>query len=61
MSDTVTQNVPTQNVPNDAPLRRAASKVLSLVALVPKWGGGDSAPPINEFFETIEGSAAIEN
>jgi len=59
MSDPVTQNFPTQNVPNDAPLRRVASKDLSLVAPVPKWSGGKSAPPMNEFFKTIEGSAAI--
>jgi hypothetical protein len=57
MSDPVTQNVPTHN----APLRRAASKDLSLVSLVPKWSGGETALPINEFFEIIEGSAAIGN
>ena len=42
-------------------LDRLSSIWLSLVGLVPKWGGGDSAPQINEFFETIEGSAAIGN
>jgi hypothetical protein len=57
MSDPVPPNVPT----HDAPLRRAASKDLSLVSLVPKWSGGETAPPINEFFEIIEGSAAIGN
>jgi len=61
MPDPVTPNVPTQERPNDAPLRRAASKDLSLVSLMPKWSGGETAPPINEFFEFIEGSAVIEN
>jgi len=61
MSHTVTQNVQTHNVPNDAPLRHAALKDLSLVSLVPKWNGGDTAPPINEFFEMLEGSATIGN
>jgi hypothetical protein len=28
---------------------------------VPKWSGGETAPPINEFFEIIEVSAAIGN
>jgi len=61
MSDPVTQNVPTQNAPNDVPLRHAASKDLSLVSLVLKWSGGETALPINEFFDIIEGSAAIGN
>jgi hypothetical protein len=55
------QNVPTQNAPEDAQLRRAGYKDLSLVSLVPKWSGGETAPPIQEFFDTIEGSAAIGN
>ena len=57
----VTQNVPTLNAPNDVPLRRSASKDLTLLSLVPKWSGGETALQINEFFETIEGSAAIGN
>ena len=61
MTDQATQNVLTQNAPNDAPLRRAVPKDLSLVSLVPIWSGGGTALPINEFFETIEGSAAIGN
>jgi len=55
------QNAPALNVPDDAPLRRAGYENLSLVSLVPKWSGGESAPPIQEFFDTIEGSAAIGN
>ena len=31
------------------------------MSLVPKWSGGESAPPIQEFFDTIEGSAGIGN
>jgi hypothetical protein len=31
------------------------------VSLVPKWSGGETSLPINEFFEIIEGSAAIGN
>ena len=61
MSNPVTTNVLTQEAPNDAPLRRAAYKDLSLVSLVPKWSGGETAPPINKFFEIIEGSASIGN
>ena len=56
-----TQNAPIQNEPNDAPFRRTVSKDLSLVSLVPKWSGGETALPINEFFEILEGSAAIGN
>ena len=44
--------------PEDATLRRAATKDLSLVSLVPRWSGGGTAPPIGE---TIESSAAIGN
>jgi len=50
MSNPVTPNVLTQEAPNDTPLRCAAYKDLSLVSLVPKWSGGETAPPINEFF-----------
>jgi len=57
----VTQNVPIQNAPNDVPLKRAASKDVSLVSLVAKWIGGETALPINELFEIIEGSAVIGN
>jgi len=34
---------------------------LSLVALVPKWGGTDKAAPLKEFFDTIESTARIGN
>jgi hypothetical protein len=56
-----TQNIPTHNASYDAPLRSAVAKDLSLVSLVPKWSGGETALPINEFFKIIEGSAAIGN
>ena len=59
--DNHNQNASEQNAPDDAQLRRAGYKDLSLVSLVPKWSGGESAPPIQEFFDTIEGSAAIGN
>ena len=54
-------NAPALNVPDDAPLRGAGYKDLSLVSLVPRWSGGESARSIQEFFDTIEGSAAIGN
>ena len=54
-------NAPTHDAPDDATLRRAATKDLSLVSLVPRWSGGETAPPIGEFFEIIESSAAIGN
>ena len=50
MADNENQNAPAVNVPDDVPLRRAGYKDLSLVSLVPKWSGGESAPPIQEFF-----------
>ena len=50
---------PTQMAPNDASLRRATSKDLSLVSLVPKWSGSETALPIQEFFEILEDSGEI--
>jgi hypothetical protein len=44
------QNIPTQNASGDVPLRSAVAKDLSLVSLVPKWSGGETALPIKEFF-----------
>jgi hypothetical protein len=61
MKDRRILKAPTLNAPNDVPLTRAVTKDLSLVSLVPKWSGGETPPPINEFFEIIEGSAAIGN
>ena len=61
MADNENQNAPAVNVPEDATLRRAGYKDLSLVSLVPRRSGGESAPPIQEFIDTIEGSAAIGN
>jgi hypothetical protein len=37
----------------------AVHKDLSLVALVPKWSGQDSAVTLEKFFSSIEGSARI--
>ena len=54
-------NAPTHNETDAATLRRVSMKDLSLVSLVPQWSGGETAPPIGEFFETIESSAAIGN
>jgi hypothetical protein len=34
-------------------------KDLSLISLVPKWSGLESAVPLEEFFASIEGSAQI--
>jgi hypothetical protein len=56
-----THNIPTHNAPDDAQLRRMGVKDLSLVSLVPKWSGGETALPINEFFELLEGTAALGN
>ena len=61
MADNENQNAPAVNVPDNVPLRRACYKDLSLVSLVPRWSGGESAPPIQEFFDTTEDSAAIGN
>ena len=61
MADHENQNAPALNVPDDAPLRRAGYKDLSLVSLVPKWSCGESARPIQEFFDTTDVSAAIGN
>src|SRR5215510_9760964 len=44
-----------------APLRRSATKDLSLVTLVPKWGGTDKSSPLEEFLDVIDGTAKIGN
>ena len=54
-------SAPTQDAPDDASLRRATVKDLSLVSLVPKWSGSNTALPIQEFFKIVEGSAKIGN
>jgi len=36
-----------------------AHKDLSLISLVPKWSGSESAISLEEFFSSIEGSAKI--
>ena len=54
-------NAPTHNVPDAATLRRVTTKDLSLVSLVPQRSGGETAPALGEFFETIGSSAAIGN
>jgi len=47
------------NAQEGASLRRAAAKDMSLISVIPKWGGTDSAAPLAEFFELIEGTATI--
>jgi hypothetical protein len=61
MTDPRLPNVPTQNAPKEVPLTRTVTKDLPLVSLVPKWSVGETASPINEFFETREGVAAMGN
>ena len=51
----------TQNAPEDVSLVHTPVKDLSLVSLVPKWSGSDTALPIQDFFEIIEGSGKIGN
>jgi hypothetical protein len=36
-------------------------KDLSLISLVPKWSGSETAVPLEEFFSSIEGSALVGN
>ena len=36
-------------------------KDLSLISLVPKWSGSETAVPLEEFFPSIEGSARVGN
>ena len=36
-------------------------KDLSLISLVPKWSGSETAVPLEEFFSSIEGSARVGN
>ena len=50
-----------QNAAESAPLRRLAAKDLSLVTLVPKWGGTDKSIPLAEFLDSIDGTANIGN
>ena len=52
-------STPTQNAPAEVPFISAKPKDLSLVSLVPKWSGSDTALPIQEFFEIIEDSAKL--
>jgi hypothetical protein len=59
MTDPRRPSAPTQNAPNEVPLTRTLTKDQSLMTLVPKRSGGETAPPINEFFEAIEGVAAM--
>ena len=50
-----------QNLQAQLQSRTPATKDLSLVALVPKWGGTDKAVPLKEFFDIIENTARIGN
>jgi hypothetical protein len=43
-----------QNLQTQLQSRPPATKDLSFVALVPKWGGTDNAVPLKEFFDIIE-------
>jgi len=55
------QTTEAQNVSEGTPLRSSAAKDVSLVTLMPKWGGANNAPPLAERFEAIEGTAKIGN
>jgi len=50
-----------QDAPEEVSFVRTKVNDLSLVSSVPKWSGSDTALPIQEFFEIIEGSARIGN
>ena len=50
-----------QNLQAQLQSRTPATKDLSLVALVAKWGGTDKTFPLKEFFDIIEGTARIGN
>ena len=50
-----------QNLQAQLQTRTPSTKVLSLVALVPKCSGTDKAIPLHEFFETIESTGKIDN
>jgi hypothetical protein len=59
MADPITQataqaGAQGQHSHEEVPLRRVNPKDMSLVSLVPKWSGMQSAIPVAEFFETIE-------
>jgi hypothetical protein len=41
--------------------RPTAPKDMSMVSLIPKWGGTEKSVPISEFFDTIEGAAKVGN
>jgi hypothetical protein len=58
MSETVAQemarlHLELQNFQAQLQSRPPATKDLSLVALVPKWGGNDKAVPLKEIFDII--------
>ena len=60
MTENVQQpNAEARNAPEATSLRRSAAKDLSLINVVPKWGGAENASPIEEFLHTIEGTARI--
>ena len=62
MNEPVPQpNAEARNAQEATPLRRSAAKDLSLINVVPKWGGAENASPIEEFFDIIEGTARIGN
>jgi hypothetical protein len=59
MTETVTPVV--AQGPQGAPLRRQGPKDMSLVNLVPKWSGTQSAVPLVEFLEIVEATAKMGN
>ena len=66
MSETAAQQMArlqleVQNLQVQLQSRPPATKDLSLVALVPKWGGTDKAVPLKEFFDIIESTARTGN
>jgi hypothetical protein len=50
-----------QNLQAQLQSRQPTTKDLSLVSLIPKWGGNEKAAPLQEFFNAIEGSAKVGN
>jgi len=50
-----------QNSLVSAQLSKSAAKDISLVTLVPKWGGMDKSIPLVEFLEAIDATASIGN
>jgi len=54
------QNAEARNAQEVTPLRRSAVKDLSLIIVMPKWGGAENASP-RGVFDKSEGIARIGN